>query len=200
MSLKKISPIVLSLMLALTVSACSKQNDKTDIDKVDTEKRQEIEAKVSDNDKEYAKKYNELYKKYISDLAKFDIYSDEDKAEEYFSKNEYPGNEKYLSNLKEAYNKSKENISSFILELRADNKIENPSLKAMNDELIAEGELTIMNIDEMLNRINQIPKEMEKKSKEEFIELVNKTADLADENENEFEEMIQYMNEKINNK
>ncbi|MGL4913305.1 MAG: hypothetical protein ACRC3Y_12840 [Romboutsia sp.] len=198
MSLKKLSPIALLFMLAITVSACSKQNDTTD--KVDIGKKQEVEMKVSDSDKEYGKKYNELYKKYISNLAKFDIYSDEEKAEAYFNKNEYPGNKKYLNNLKEAYSKSKEGISSFISELKADTKIENPSLKAMNEELIVEAELTIMNIDEMLNRINQIPKEIEKTSKEEFIEIVNKTADLADEKENEFEEMIEYMNEKINKK
>ncbi|MGL5714613.1 MAG: hypothetical protein ACRCXT_20240 [Paraclostridium sp.] len=196
MSFKKIAPLALSCILAITVSACTKQESVEDTKT--NEEKQAVEMKVTDNDKDYGKKYNELYDKYIAGLTKFDIYSILEKANEYFNTNEYPGNEKYLSNLKEAYKKSKEGINSFISELESSTTIENPSLQAMNEELNLEAELAIKNIDQKLERIEQIPAEIAEKSKEEFIKIVNETAKLVNEEENEFAEMIKYMNEKIN--
>jgi len=51
-------------------------------------------------------------------------------------------------------------------------KTEDEDLKEMNDNLIAEGEKTIANIDEKLKKLDEVPKDAMTKTQEEFIKTV----------------------------
>lgn len=190
MKLKKITTMGLSLALILGVTGCTTKNKTTEEIKKEAPSTQE--NKVVDN--AYMEKYTEYYGNYQSGLKDYQMYLTPESVTEYYTTNEYPGNEKYLEDVKAAYKTSKEKTQAFVDSLKNDAKTDDSELKEMNDKLIAEGEKTIANIDAKLKKLDEVPKDSMSKTQEEFIKVVGETTTLKDETKSEFSKMIDDMN------
>ena len=193
MKLKQLLASGLSLALVLGVTGCSSNNKPAEETK--TTPPMEQENVVVDND--YVQQYSRFYGDYMTGLNNYQMYLTPERVTEYYTTNEYPGNEKYLSDVKAAYKDSKEKVQSFVNSLKNDAKTEDADLKAMNDKLIAEGEKTIANIDTKLKKLDEIPKDAISKTQEEFIKVVHEGTVIKDDAKSEFSKMIDEMNKKL---
>lgn len=182
--MKKIFVMFLSLILAIGVVACRK--------------KEESQENGTSSEINYTKQYSVLYNDYLAKLRNYSIYDETDSTIQYYETNEYPGNEKYVQMLKDAYNDSKENIQKYINGIKNDIDTKDKELSVMNEKLILEGEKTISNIDKRLEKLDTIPKEAYDKSKEEFIRLVNDATKLEDETKSEFNKVLEEVNKKLN--
>lgn len=196
MNFKKILAVGLSLSVALGAFGCSKKTNTTPNTTTNN-----ATTNTADKNKyegtEYVKSYNELYSTNITPLNNYTMYGTVEGVNNNYKNKEYPGNEKYLTEVKEAYKDSKEKIQSFINGLKNDAKTEDADLKAANDKLIAEGEKLIKDIDAKIKKLDEIPKTAYDKTQDEFIKVVNDTTKLENETTNEFEKMIRDMNKML---
>ena len=74
------------------------------------------------------------------------MYSTPQATTEYYKNNQYPGNKKYVEELKAAYKDSRDKIQKFVNDLKNDAKTDDKEISDMNQQLIAEGEKTIKDI------------------------------------------------------
>ena len=125
------------------------------------------------------------------------MYTDVDTANNAYKDKEYPGNEKYLSDVKAAYKDSKEKIQSFVDGLKNDAKTDDAELKKMNEDLIAEGEKLIKDIDGKIAKLDKITKNDYNKTQDEFIKLVDDTVRAGENVTNTFGDMLRNMNTKL---
>lgn len=190
MNKKKI--VTIGLVLALTISAvgCSNKTETTE-EKVTQTKDGTV---VEDN---YTTTYTKGYNDYLVGLNQYSVYTTPEQLDVIYENEEYPGNEKYLEDVKSAYRDSREKIQSFVNSLKNDVKTEDADLKKMNEDLIAEGENLISDIDAKLKKLDEIPKDAYNKTKEEFSKVVADTTTLKDSVENKFDQMIKDMNKKL---
>ncbi|CEH34946.1 hypothetical protein [Romboutsia lituseburensis] len=193
MNFKKIATTGLSLALILGVTGCTSKTKTVEEKKVETPTTEETKVV----DKEYVNKYSKIYGDYETGLKDYEMYLTPEKVTEYYTTNEYPGNEKYLENVKMAYKTSKEKTQAYVDSLKNDMKTDDADLKKMNEGLIAEGEKTIANIDEKLKRLDEIPKDAVSKTQEEYIKVVDESIKIKDETKSEFTKMIDEMNKKL---
>jgi protein subunit release factor A len=193
MKFKKALTIGISLAVSMGAVACAKEEAVPNGTTTTPAPGQEDVG--MDND--YVEKYSKYYGDYSSDLKNYEMYSTPESLNEYYKTNEYPGNEKHLENVKAAYKDSRDKMQSFVDSLKNDAKTEDADLKEMNDNLIAEGEKTIANIDEKLKKLDEVPKDAMTKTQEEFINTVNETTTLKDENKSNFTKMLEDMNKKL---
>ena len=197
MNLKKILAVGLSLSVALGVFGCNNKTDNAPKDST-TNNATTNDAKGNKyEESEYYKQYNELYSTNITPLNEYTMYGTVDSVNNNYKDKEYPGNEKYLNEVKKAYTDSKEKIQSFVDGLKNDVKTEDADLKAANDKLISEGEKLIKDIDAKIKKLDEIPKDAYDKPKDEFIKVVNDTTKLENETKNEFDKMIKDMNKML---
>ena len=193
MKSKKVLTIGMSLAIAMGAVACTKE----EVAPNETTTAQSGQEKVA-LDNNYAKQYSEYYGDYSKTLKNYELYSTPESLTEYYKTNKYPGNEKHLENVKAAYKDSRDKMQSFVSSLKNDVKTEDPDLKKMNDDLIAEGEKTIANIDENLKKLDEISKDAMAKPQAEFIKIVNEATTLKDETKSNFTKMLEDMNKKLN--
>lgn len=189
MNKNKVITVGLSLALSLGAVACTK---KTEPPKTDTNTPTQQNS-TTKND--YSKYYATGYNNYLVGLGEYSMYGTPGDINTIYKDKEYPGNEKYLSDVKAAYKDSRDKIKSFVDSLKKDAKTEDTELKKMNDELIAEGEKLIKDIDAKLARLDEIPKDATSKTKEEFSKMVTDATTIKDQAENNFNKMIRDMNE-----
>lgn len=193
MNFKKIATTGLSLALILGMTGCTSKTETVEEKKVETPTTEETKVV----DKEYVNKYSKIYGDYETGLKDYEMYLTPEKVTEYYTTNEYPGNEKYLENVKMAYKTSKEKTQAYVDSLKNDMKTDDADLKKMNESLIAEGEKTIANIDEKLKKLDEIPKDAVSKTQEEYIKVVDESIKIKDETKSEFTKMIDEMNKKL---
>lgn len=193
MNFKKIATTGLSLALILGMTGCTSKTNTVEEKKVETPTTEETKVV----DKEYVNKYSKVYGDYQTGLKDYEMYLTPERVTEYYTTNEYPGNEKYLENVKMAYKTSKEKTQAYVDSLKNDMKTDDADLKKMNESLIAEGEKTIANIDEKLKRLDEIPKDAVSKTQEEYIKVVDESIKIKDESKSEFAKMIDEMNKKL---
>ena len=182
--MKKVLAMFLSLMLGIGIVACSK--------------KEEVKEDTTSDGINYTKQYSMLYNDYLAKLRNYTIYDETDYTVKYYEENEYPGNEKYLQMVKEAYVDSKENIQKYIDGIKNDVNTDDKELSDMNKKLISEGEKTISNIDKRLEKLDTVTKESYGKSKDEFIKFVNETTKLENETKSEFNKALEDVNRKLN--
>ncbi|WP_250673863.1 hypothetical protein LZ906_011095 [Paraclostridium ghonii] len=79
----------------------------------------------------------------------------------------YPGNEKYVADLKKNYEESKNKVDELTTSLK---KVEtkDPQVKEMNDKLIAESEKISKELDARIKKLGEIPSDLMTKSEVEF--------------------------------
>lgn len=190
MKLKKALTVGISLAVAMGAVACTKKTETPNPTKTTPAPGQE--KVVVDNG--YVEKYSKYYGDYMSGLENYQMYSTPEKLTEYYTTNEYPGNETHLANMKTAYKESRDKMQSFVDSLKKDVKTEDSDLKKMNEDLIAEGEKTIANIDSKLKKLDEVPTSAMSKTKEEFMKVVDETTMLKDTTKSEFTKMLEDMN------
>lgn len=191
MNKNKVITIGLVLALSLGAVACSNKTEKT------TEKSKTPVEESTINDKDYANAYTSNYNSTIVGLNDYYMFQSPGDINKVYEGKEYPGNDKYVSDLKAAYVDSKDKIQSFIDGLKKDVKTEDSELKKMNDNLIAEGEKLIADIDVKIKNLDKIPKEEYTKSKEDFAKIVGEATVVKDKAENGFDQMIKDMNKML---
>ena len=183
--MKKFITLALSFLLLFTAVACSNKGQA----------QPESANKVAD--KTYFNTYTGLYDKSIGTLGGYNMYTDVKTAESAYKDKEYPGNEKYLSDVKAAYKDSREKIQSFVNGLKNDAKTEDTELKKMNEDLIAEGEKLIKDIDGKIAKLDKITKNDYNKTQDEFIKLVDDTVRAGENVTNTFGDMLRNMDTKL---
>ena len=196
MKLKKLLAVGLSLCVALGGFGCSKKTNTTPNTTTNNTTTNTTEGNKYEGT-EYVKQYNDLYSTNITPLNSYTMYGTVEGVNNNYKNKEYPGNEKYLADVKAAYKDSREKIQAFIDGLKKDAKTEDADLKAANDKLIAEGEKLIKDIDAKLKKLDEIPKDAYSKTQDEFIKVVNDTTKLGNEATNEFDKMIRDMNKML---
>ncbi|MPM64731.1 hypothetical protein SDC9_111620 [bioreactor metagenome] len=185
--MKKIVTVALSLLVLCSVVAC---NNRTN---VGTETKTEDEAP----DKAYYNTYTGLYDKNMQTVSDYNMYTDVNTVTKTYKEKEYPGNEKYLNDVKAAYKDSKEKIQAFVDGLKKDAKTEDAELKKMNESLIAEGEKSIKDIDARIAKLDKITKEDYNKPQDEFIKLVDDTVRAGENVTNDFVKILKDMDTKL---
>ena len=163
--MKKFITLALSFLLLFTAVACNNKDNA----------QPESANKVAD--KTFFNTYTGLYDKSVGTLGGYNMYTDVDTANNAYKDKEYPGNEKYLSDVKAAYKDSKEKIQSFVDGLKNDARTDDAELKKMNEDLIAEGEKLIKDIDGKIAKLDKITKNDYNKTQDEFIKLVDDTVE-----------------------
>ncbi len=183
--MKKFITLALSFLLLFTAVACNNRDQA----------QPESADKVAD--KTFFNTYTGLYDKSVGTLGGYNMYTDVDTANNAYKDKEYPGNEKYLSDVKAAYKDSREKIQSFVDGLKNDAKTEDTELKKMNEDLIAEGERLIKDIDGKIAKLDKITKNDYNKTQDEFIKLVDDTVRAGENVTNTFGDMLRNMDTKL---
>ncbi len=196
MKTKKILVVGLTLALSLSIVACSKK-ETTPENNANTQNEQNTADTTNNATNDYVQKYSKFYGDNIGDLSMYKMYETPETATEYYKTNKYPGNEKYVEDLKAAYTDSRDKIQTVINELKTDGKTDDTQITDMNDKLIAEGEKTISNIDAKLKNLDNLPKDVYNKTQDEFIKSVNETTKLKDETQSEFNKLLNDMNKAL---
>ena len=173
MKANKMVVAALSLALSLSMVACNKkENTPANGDKTTTEQNTADTTNNANND--YVEKYSRFYGDTLGNLGNYRMYETPEATTEYYKTNQYPGNEKYVEELKAAYKDSRDKIQTFVDDLKNDAKTDDKEISDMNQKLIAEGEKTISNIDARLKNLDNLPKDIYSKSTNDFNNLLDK--------------------------
>lgn len=183
MNKKKIVTVGLALALTISAVGCTKKSS------VATPEHNT--AMTEDYSSFYATGYND----YISGLDKYSLYANPADITKVYENKEYPGNEKYLTDVKAAYKDSRDKIQGFVDTMKKQENIADEDLKKMNNDVVSEGEKLVGEIDTKLKQLENIPAEAYTKSKEEFSKLVGDATTVTNETKNSFNSMIKDMNE-----
>ena len=159
MKANKIVVAGLSLALSLSMVACNNK-ETTPKDDANTTTEQNTADTTNNANNDYVEKYSGFYEDNLGNLSMYSIYETPETVTEYYKTNKYPGNEKYVEELKSAYKESRDKIQKFVDNLKNDAKTEDTKIKELNEKLIAEGEKTISNIDARLKNLDNLPKDI----------------------------------------
>ncbi|MBU5306393.1 hypothetical protein KQI18_01215 [Clostridioides mangenotii] len=192
MKLKKISLLGLSLLLSLSVVACTKKTQEKVGEDVNNANNN-VEEKVGD----YTNYYSSAYNKYSTGMDKYSMYNTVADVNKVYETKEYPGNEKYLQEVKAAYKDSRDKTQEFVDSLKKDNKTDDKELGDMHEKLIAEGERTIKEMDSRIKRLDEISDEDMKRDQNGFITLVHGITHTGNDVQNGFNNMINDMNKRL---
>lgn len=196
MKANKMVVAALSLALSLSMVACNKkENTPANGDKTTTEQNTADTTNNANND--YVEKYSGFYEDNLGNLSMYSIYETPETVTEYYKTNKYPGNEKYVEELKSAYKESRNKIQKFVDNLKNDAKTEDTKIKELNEKLIAEGEKTISNIDARLKNLDNLPKDIYSKSQDDFIRAVDEATKVKDDTTNDFNNLLDEMNKAL---
>lgn len=191
--MKKFMTLALSFLFLFSVVGC---NNK---DKNVTENKNKAADEATDKiaDDAYYNTYTGLYDENIGTLGQYAMYTDVNSVNNAYKDKKYPGNEEYLNDVKAAYKDSKQKIQTFVNGLKNDAKTEDNELKKMNDDLIAEGERTIKDIDARMARLDNVTEQDYSKTQDEFIKLVDDTVRKGEKATNTFTDMLKDMDTKL---
>lgn len=192
MKSKKLITVGIALAISLGAVACTKKTPEPTPTPAAPSEQKNVPA-----GEDYTANYSKHYNEYMTGLADYSMYKNTESVNEYYKTNKYPGNEKYVSDLKAAYKDSRDKVKSFVDSLKKDGKTEDEKLKKMNEDLIAEGEKTIANLDERIKKLDELPKDIMSKSQDEFISAVDEATRVKDKTENGFNKMIEDMNKAL---
>lgn len=186
----------LSLALSLSMVACNKK-ETTPANDANTTTEQNTGDTTNNATNDYVERYSRFYGDTIGNLSMYKMYETPETVTEYYKTNQYPGNEKYVEELKTAYTDSRDRIQKFVDELKNDTKAEDKQIADMNEKLIAEGEKTISNIDARLKNLDNLPKDIYDKTQDEFIKSVDEATKLKDETKSDFNNLLDEMNKAL---
>ena len=202
MNNKKLLALGLTVALSLGAVACNtketqnsnKKQTQNTVPSTSEQQNRDLGQQNTTVGNDYTERYQTGYNNYIKGLENYTMYNTAETTREYYKTNEYPGNEKYVNDLKSAYKDSKEKIRTFIDDLKNNAKTDDADLKKMNENLISSGERTIDNIDKRLKKLDELPKDIMNKSQDEFINAVDEATRIEDDTENGFDKLLRDMN------
>ena len=185
--MKKLVTLALSCLLICGMAVgCNK--------KTETVKEEQQNAAVDEN---YMNSYGELYNTNLGGLAKYDVYTNLESAQNAFKDKHYPGNKEYLAEVRTAYEDSRDKIQTFIDGLKSDVTTKNEDINKKNEELIKEGEKLVKEIDRKIAKLDEIKDKDFEKDQSEFIKLVYDKTKEGESETNEFTKKIKEMNEQL---
>lgn len=193
MKAKKILLTGVALSLSLSLVACNnkettpKQNNNTTT----------TQDNVATTPTDYTSQYANFYDANLSNLGMYRMYETPEAATEYYKTNKYPGNKQYVENLKAAYKDSRDKIQTFVNDLKNDAKTDDKEISDMNQQLIAEGEKTIKDIDARLKNLDNLPENIYDKGQDDFIKAVDEGVRVKDNTGSQFNNLLQQMNDML---
>lgn len=101
----------------------------------------------------------------------------------------YPGNEKYVADLKKDYEESKKKVDELRTSLK---KVEtkDPKVKEMNDRLIAESEKISKELDTRIRRLNELPSDLMTRPEVEFKRGISESFNVNETAKSDFTKFI----------
>lgn len=186
----------LSLALSLSMVACNKK-ETTPANDTNTTTEQNTADTTNNATNDYVERYSRFYGDNLGDLGMYKMYETPETVTEYYKTNQYPGNEKYVEELKAAYKDSRDKIQTFVNDLKNDAKTDDQKIADMNEKLIAEGEKTISNIDARLKNLDNLPKDIYSKTQDDFIKAVDEATKVKDETKSDFNNLLDEMNKAL---
>ncbi|MBQ6630801.1 MAG: hypothetical protein IJH55_01555, partial [Romboutsia sp.] len=197
MKAKKILLTGVALSLSLSLVACNnkettpKQNNNT------TNNTTTTQDNATTMPTDYTSQYANFYDANLSNLGMYRMYETPEAATEYYKTNKYPGNKQYVEDLKEAYKDSRDKIQTFVNDLKNDAKTDDKEISDMNQQLIAEGEKTIKDIDARLKNLDNLPENIYDKGQDDFIKAVDEGVRVKDNTGSQFNNLLQKMNDML---
>ena len=196
MKAKKTVVAGLSLVLSLSIVACGKK-DTTSSNGTNTTTQQNTADTTNNATNDYVQRYSRFYGDSIGNLGMYKMYESPEATTEYYKTNPYPGNEKYVEELKAAYTDSRDKIQTFVNDLKNDAKTDDKKISDMKQKLIDEGEKTISNIDARLKNLDSIPKDVYNNTQDDFIKAVDDATRVKNETISGFNKMLDEMNKAL---
>lgn len=188
--------LCLTLLLVLGLVGCAKQNDNN-ANKNNTNNTTENPVTDNTND-QYYDIYTRNYDMSLAPLGEnYTMYGNLNDVEEYYKTNEYPGNKKYLQEVKDALNDSKDNVEQFINNMEKDAKSDNQDINKLNREMIEDGRDLVEDINESIQKLDRITDQDLNKSEVEFRRLVGERIDIDDDRDNDFTEMLRNLENRL---
>lgn len=192
MKLKKLSLLAFTLILSVAMVACTNKSKEKVNNDVNNAKNN-VEEKAND----YTNYYSTAYNDYATGMDKYSMYNSVESVNKVYETKEYPGNEAYLKEVKEAYRDTRDKTKKFVESMKKDGKTEDKELVGVHDKLIAEGEKTIAEMDRRLDKLDKISDEDMKRDQNGFITLVHGITNTGNEIGNGFRDVINDMNKRL---
>ena len=194
MKVKKSVLAALALTLSLSAVACN-QKETTPMNNKNTTAQQNTTDNTNVATNDYVQQYSRFYGDNIGTLSGYQMYSTPQATTEYYKNNQYPGNKKYVEELKAAYKDSRDKIQKFVNDLKNDAKTDDKKVSDLNQQLINEGEKTISNIDARLKNLDNLPKDAYNQGQDDFIQTVNDTMNANNGGSSTFNDLLNQMNQ-----
>ncbi len=191
----KLLVLFLTFLMVLGVVGCSNKNNENSANQSGTAQNQ---SATNGND-EYYNVYTKNYNASLEPLANnYNMYGNIDTVEEYYKENDYPGNEKYLEEVRTALTESRNNVEQFVDNMEKDAKSDNEQINKLNKDMIEDGRDLVENIDERLKKLDEISNKDLQKSDAEFRRIVGEHIMLEEEGNNDFRKMLRDLDKELN--
>ncbi|MGL5650685.1 MAG: hypothetical protein ACRDDE_02925 [Paraclostridium sp.] len=184
--------VMLGLIGVLTFGAVGCTNKTAE----KTEEKKVTQSTTENQDNMYKDMTLENYKTefgklYQTNMARLDNYNGYEQIRVDEATKDYPGNEKYVADLKKNYEESKKQVDEFTTSLKkVDTK--DPKVKEMNDKLISESEKLSKELDTRIKKLGEIPSDLMSKSEVEFRQGLSDTLKV---DENVKSDFTKFMND-----
>lgn len=189
--------LILGLSLLLTSSilvGCTNNKDGNNM----ANGHSAVEEKNNNLNDGYYDLYTTNYNASILPLSDYNMYSDIGQVEDYYKNNNYPGNEKYLEEVKTALRESRDNVKTFITTMKKEAKTENKEVERLNREMIDKGEDLVEDINDRLEDLNEITDRDLQRPEKDFRQLVNDRIMLEEGDDNNFRGILKDLEHELN--
>ncbi len=182
--------VMLGLIGVLTfgaVGCTNKTAEKTEEKKATQSTTENIDNMYKDMTLENYK--TEFGKMYQTNMARLDNYNGYEQIRVDEATKDYPGNEKYVADLKKNYEESKKQVDEFTTSLKkVDTK--DPKVKEMNDKLISESEKLSKELNTRIKKLGEIPSDLMSKSEVEFRQGLSDTLKVDENVKSDFNKFM----------
>lgn len=187
--------LCLVLLMVLGLVGCARNNNQATKNNTTNQVNQETpkndtnQTEVADNG--YYDIYTRNYNASLLPLEEnYTMYGNINTVEEYYKTNKYPGNKKYLEEVKKALKDSRDNVEQFVNNMEKEAKSNDNQVNKLNREMIDDGRDLIEDIDEAIRRLDRITEQDLNRSEPEFRRLVGDKIVLDDDMDNDFRDML----------
>ncbi|MGM9532381.1 DUF948 domain-containing protein [Intestinibacter sp.] len=185
--------LCLTSLMVLGMVGCARRNNN-EAPNNNTTVQEETRNNANQNgavDNQYYDIYTKNYNASLAPLEQnYTMYGNLNTVEEYYKTNKYPGNKKYLEEVKKALKDSRDNVEKFVDSMEKDAKSTNNEVERLNREMIDDGRDLIEDIDERIQKLDRITDQDLNRSETEFRRLIGEQIMLDDYGENDFRDML----------
>lgn len=181
---KLVSLGLIGLLTFGVVGCTTKTSEQQTTDKTTTESTTGTEGDM--NLESYKGEFGKLYENNIGRLENYNKYG---KIVVEEPTKDYPGNEAYVNELKNAYKDSEQKLQEFVNSL-SDVKTEDKKVKEMNDKLIEQGNKVIKELKDRSKKLEKVPANLMQKPEVEFKKGLNDLLKVNETARTDFDKMI----------